>query len=260
MLHPKFVKSHCCEIWGALIGAGASLLGGMMANEQRSDAAAQSTAFNAASQERQIWFADQQAKRQMDFQERMSGSAYQRAVSDLRSAGLNPMLAYSQGGASVPGGAAGSASAAQAVTPAVEDVVTPAIATAQQFRRQELEMENLKATNDLTRAQRDKVAQEAINEGTRSDQIVATTEQLREAAKESRTRQGVNYEEIVRVQEQVKSLLAERKVTEVKEVLGRLSIAEAKVMSEFYQSMVGEASPSIKMLMGILATILRGAR
>lgn len=47
----------------------------------------------------------QLAQNQMDFQREMSNTSYQRAVADMKKAGLNPMLAYSQGGASSPGGA-----------------------------------------------------------------------------------------------------------------------------------------------------------
>lgn len=47
----------------------------------------------------------QAARVQMDFQERMSNTAYQRAMADMRRAGINPIMVSKLGGASTPTGA-----------------------------------------------------------------------------------------------------------------------------------------------------------
>lgn len=67
------------------------------------------------------------AERQMKFQKEMDNTKYQRGMADMKAAGLNPMLAYSQGGAGSPAGASAPvANVGESVARAAEGVTNSA--------------------------------------------------------------------------------------------------------------------------------------
>lgn len=81
-------------------------------NSQYADYFNKSNEFSQNSANAAMKFSAKQAQLNRDFEERMSNTSYQRAVKDLEAAGLNPLLAYLNGGASTPSGSAASGTSA----------------------------------------------------------------------------------------------------------------------------------------------------
>ena len=118
--------------YGSLgLGSGANLdVLSFMGQADKTDA--QKNYLSALSAQK---FEADQAALQRDWQENMSNSSYQRAVEDMQKAGINPALAYQQGGASTPSGAmaSGKASSGSGDSPimrAMSGLFNTAISTA----------------------------------------------------------------------------------------------------------------------------------
>jgi len=175
---------------GGIAGGVLGFIGQQQTNQKNWDIADAANRASAA-----------QAQAQMDFQERMRQTQYQTAIEDMKKAGLNPMLAYSQGGAGVPTGAMGSVSTAK-----MENALGAGVSGYQQLASNNADL-------DLKASQTTATSAQAIK--TEADTIQTKAMTLKTAEDTSlSTQQKINLQEQIRkLDEEILNLRATRGLT-----------------------------------------------
>lgn len=178
-----------------IIGGALGFVGQQQTNQANWDVA---QASNAASAE--------QAQKQMDFQERMRSTQYQTAIADMKNSGLNPMLAYAQGGAGTPSGAMGQVSTAK-----IGNTIASALSGAQSLSMNEADIDLKKATTTGTAASTLKTEADTIKTAAEIGNILQTTK--------LNTQQTRNLEEmLLKLQQEIKNLRATEGLTSAQTV------------------------------------------
>lgn len=207
----------------AIIGGGASLLGGMFTNRSQAEQAQAAMNFSAA-----------QTQQQMDFQERMRATQYQTAVKDLMAAGLNPMLAYTQGGAGTPSGGAAVGQQATLRNPA-EGLASSAYQLG--MIRSDLDLKEANTVESMSRT--------TVNEEQAKNLDADTKLKILEAPNVSQRLKNLISEQLLNDARRT-ATSAEEAVRRVDEQIKRLGdLPEAKVRGKYAET-VDIASPLLK--------------
>jgi hypothetical protein len=176
---------------GGAVGGVLGFIGQQQTNQKNWDIA---QAANQASAE--------QARAQMDFQERMRETQYQTAVEDMKKAGLNPMLAYSQGGAGTPSGAMGQVSTAK-----VGNTLASAVQGYQSMAMTNADLDQKEALTQNTSAATLKTEADTIQTAVNIQKILEDTKISQQ--------QYVNMQEMLnKLKEEIVNLRATRALTE----------------------------------------------
>lgn len=166
---------------GAAIAGGASLIGTAMSTSGAASANAANRQMSEDMQYNANVFSAQQAQYNRDWQEKMYDTRYERQVNDLKTAGLNPMLAYGQSPGGAPSGAAPSGATAGIVPmqnkyAALANSGSAVAQVQESLARAEL----TKGQTDLLATEKKLKEAQILREGASAGRDVAETERVRQ--------------------------------------------------------------------------------
>jgi hypothetical protein len=244
-------------MWGTLAAVGGSLLSGYLNNQAAASRQDDAQGFSA----------------------QQFASRYQTTVKDMQAAGLNPMLAYTQGGGNAPT----SSAASSAGYGDLGQTMTQAKMASAQVANLAADTENKKAQAGLIEAQIaqtrasagqlvsstavqdetvNKIKQEVVNLGTENDKAKAIINNLR-IEYENLVKQGYNLTEIGnQIRGTISKLSAETTLlgdksllTRTQEILANLDVSAAQSLGN-----VGREFGQLKPIIDVILKALMGAR
>lgn len=213
-------------MWPALI-AGAAALGGSIWSAQS---------------------AKDEAKKNRDFQERMSSTSHQREVKDLVAAGIHPVAATRMGGASTPGGAT-------AQVPDMGEAAGKAVGTGLAVRAAQAQVELLKAQANREDAQAGLARTQAADmQSTATGRYALLSSQLDVSQLDARQRREMLPAVLAKAQQEVQLTANSARAAKARALLDEFAASGAANVAAFEQQ-VGQAGPWAKALFNLLKAL-----